>query len=1050
MFEGRSSESNRDLLDVQMDVCEFRAFQNDSNMKADFVKFGGIFILFFCLLLFVTSAHSQTISIIDIPAKLPAGLASTNYSPPIGISYSGLKTGYIYNLAGTLLIPGSWNYGSTFWHSNSFILDNTQGTNSSGILWVALNMDVFTNFSGQFDWQFGLYTAGNQVTLTNDYIPTTTNRPPVLALTGNRFYGVGQTIGILLSATDPDGDAVQYGATNLPAGATLDTSTGQFIWTPTNAGNYGPVVFWAQDNGDGDLQDGELVTFAIAATPFISNQPLNQVVTQYSTVNFSVTAQSSTSLSYQWQFNGTNLSSQTASTLMLNTVSTNNAGDYLVVVSNAVGVCASQPAVLTVGLPSTPVVSVDLNLAELQNLMDEYHLSFQVYTDISAGGNHFFAFGKLPDQNSAVGIFGSCTNRPHSGATCVQCTFTNLTGSNNGGFYFMSGILYNGAPLPYFGGSNLVNTPLVISNFTGYNLTGSTSLTFWARGEKGGEQIEFFVGGVGYDPSTGIATNLFPDSMSRWPVLGQTTVLTTNWQEFTINLTGKNLTNIMGGFGWFTSTTENPNGATFYLDDIQYQLSPTQQTQRLNLPRFIRSYRTLPVEPDFFNSTPDVDFDLVLRAVAYTYDNAVAILAFLADGSSDSLRRAELLGDAFVQAANQDRTYTDGRFRTAYMPGDLAVAPGWVVNGKVGTVPMPGFYLENPDQYYELQDNANVDTGNNAWGMIALLALYRQSADTNYLIAAENAGQFIQTMRSDAPPYPGYLGGINEAETTSPTNRTYKSTEHNLDIYAAFSVLYQITGQTQWLSGSLLASNFVESMWETNRGCYLAGTTGSVPDSRNQATGQLPLDTQTWTILAIPGTLNRHPNLFAALEQYHHNQHDGFDGEDFNDDLDGVWFEGTSQAAVAYASVGNSQRLDQLRSTLQTAQQIPPPYGDGMGTPAASHDGISSGFGFDLFRRPHVGATSWNIFAQKGFNPFYQTRQPLSVQNISIDTGKNVHLQTLGEPGDTVVLQKSTNMVQWAALATNNSAFGENAFTNQPVSTDKAGFYRAMIQSGTP
>jgi hypothetical protein len=56
----------------------------------------------------------------------------------------------------------------------------------------------------------------------------------------------------------------------------------------------------------------------------------------------------------------------------------------------------------------------------------------------------------------------------------------------------------------------------------------------------------------------------------------------------------------------------------------------------------------------------------------------------------------------------------------------------------------------------------------------------------------------------------------------------------------------------------------------------------------------------------------------------------------------------------------------------------------------------------------------------------------------------------LGEPGDTVVLQKSTNMVQWAALATNNSAFGENAFTNQPVSTDKAGFYRAMIQSGTP
>jgi hypothetical protein len=333
--------------------------------------------------------------------------------------------------------------------------------------------------------------------------------------------------------------------------------------------------------------------------------------------------------------------------------------------------------------------------------------------------------------------------------------------------------------------------------------------------------------------------------------------------------------------------------------------------------------------------------------------------------------------------------------------------------------------------------------------MIALLGLYRQFGDTNYLAAAENVGWFIQAQRVNTATYPGFLAGIHLAETTSPTNRTYKSTEHNLDTYAAFTVLYQITGQTQWLSGALLASNFVESMWETNRGCFLAGTIGGVPDSRNQLTGQLPLDTQTWTILAIPGTLIRHPYLFDALQQYHHNQHDGFTGEDFNDDLDGVWFEGTAQTAVDYASVGNSAQIDQLRSTLQAAQQIPPPYGDGMGTPAASHDGVTSGFGFDLFRRPHVGATSWNIFAQKGFNPFYQTRQPLSVQLVSIDRNRSAYLQTLGEPGDTVVLQKSTNLIIWAAVATNNSAFGENAFTNQAASSDKAAFYRA-VTSGTP
>jgi hypothetical protein len=240
-------------------------------------------------------------------------------------------------------------------------------------------------------------------------------------------------------------------------------------------------------------------------------------------------------------------------------------------------------------------------------------------------------------------------------------------------------------------------------------------------------------------------------------------------------------------------------------------------------------------------------------------------------------------------------------------------------------------------------------------------------------------------------------------------------------------------------------------MWETNRGCYLAGTTGDSPDSRNQSVGQLPLDTQTWTILSIPGTLARHPDLFAALEQYHRNQHDGFDGEDFNDDMDGVWFEGTGQTAVDYASVGNSVRMDQLRATLQAAQQIPPPYGDGMGMPAASHDGVSSGFSFSLFRRPHVGATSWNLFAQKGFNPFYQTHQPLFLQTPTIFSNQTLHskslqMTTLSEPGKTVVLQSSTNLIRWTPAVTNTSAFGENVITQSVTAGSRTVLFRAMIQ----
>jgi hypothetical protein len=37
-----------------------------------------------------------------------------------------------------------------------------------------------------------------------------------------------------------------------------------------------------------------------------------------------------------------------------------------------------------------------------------------------------------------------------------------------------------------------------------------------------------------------------------------------------MTLTGKNLTHIIGGFGWVASTAKDPHGATFYLDDIAY------------------------------------------------------------------------------------------------------------------------------------------------------------------------------------------------------------------------------------------------------------------------------------------------------------------------------------------------------------------------------------------------------------------------------------------------------------------------------------------------
>jgi len=104
--------------------------------------------------------------------------------------------------------------------------------------------------------------------------------------------------------------------------------------------------------------------------------------------------------------------------------------------------------------------------------------------------------------------------------------------------------------------------------------------------------------------------------------------------------------------------------------------------------------------------------------------------------------------------------------------------------------------------------------------------------------------------------------------------------------------------------------------------------------------------------------------------QYQRRLH-GFDFNEINDgDGDGVWFEGTGQMTVAYAFGGQPGQADLYRQELIRAQQTAP-FGDTKGIVAASHDGLVTGFNFDYFGDSTSGH-AWNVFAQLGFNPYYQ------------------------------------------------------------------------------
>lgn len=96
----------------------------------------------------------------------------------------------------------------------------------------------------------------------------------------------------------------------------------------------------------------------------------------------------------------------------------------------------------------------------------------------------------------------------------------------------------------------------------GHDLTGATKLKFWAKGETGSEIIkEFKVGGLGQGQA-------YPDTA----VAGIADVkLTADWQEYEIDLKGKDLTRIAGGFAFSVTAQGNPDVCAFYLDEIRFE-----------------------------------------------------------------------------------------------------------------------------------------------------------------------------------------------------------------------------------------------------------------------------------------------------------------------------------------------------------------------------------------------------------------------------------------------------------------------------------------------
>jgi hypothetical protein len=322
-----------------------------------------------------------------------------------------------------------------------------------------------------------------------------------------------------------------------------------------------------------------------------------------------------------------------------------------------------------------------------------------------------------------------------------------------------------------------------------------------------------------------------------------------------------------------------------------------------------------------------------------TYDDAVVIDAYLAAGTAAGRSRAAVIGNALLYVQANDPQH-DGRVRAAYAPVPLR-SPADVTATDTAT-----------------------STGEVAWAGQALAHLYAVTGRMAYLAGAEAIGNWVQACCHDIRGAGGYTGG----ETAGGQKIEWKSTEHNIDLYALFSLLAAETRDPAWSARAAWAKRFLAGMWDPRQGRFYVGTTS---DGQTPNDTVMPEDISSWSYLAL-----RDPGYAAAPGWAARNlavTADGFSGVSFcRADRTGIWYEGSAHLADALefrGEPGDAALAARYLAGIYHAQARGP-GADGLGIIAASRNGLGDCGGGTFYTSLHTGTTAWYILAARKVNPF--------------------------------------------------------------------------------
>jgi hypothetical protein len=179
---------------------------------------------------------------------------------------------------------------------------------------------------------------------------------------------------------------------------------------------------------------------------------------------------------------------------------------------------------------------------------------FYIYQDADSPDNHYKPTGYMGDTGD-IHLNEAFKENAYSGTTAIRVVYDAQGAGPNECPYLgqcrWAGVYWQEPP-------NNWGTEEVWAG-RGFDLSGYSRLTFWARADRE-TVIEFKVGGINeeYGDSLIYARGIHAD-------------LTREWRQFEIDLSGADLSHIIGGFVWVTNWDMNPAGVTFYLDEIRFE-----------------------------------------------------------------------------------------------------------------------------------------------------------------------------------------------------------------------------------------------------------------------------------------------------------------------------------------------------------------------------------------------------------------------------------------------------------------------------------------------